>query len=87
MGSPEHPFLSDEFVAAEIARALAPFHGLLDPEELAWMRDALAAELAEDAELHGLLSAVHPGAVDLSGERLKPWLGLEALDGSDVKVS
>jgi hypothetical protein len=35
MGSPEHPFLSDEFVAAEIARALAPFDGLLDPEELA----------------------------------------------------
>lgn len=87
MGTPEHPFLSDEFVAAEIARALAPFQDELDPEEIAWMRDALAAELEEDAELQALLSAVHPASVNGSGERLKPWLALERTDDADEKVS
>jgi len=78
MESPEHPFLSDAFVASEIDRALAPFSGVLDASELAWMRAALAAELAEDGELQGLLAAVHPSTIDVSGERLRPWLELVA---------
>ncbi len=82
IGSP-HALLEDPFVSQEIDRALAGFAGALDPDEIAWMREALAHELAGDPKLLALLDAAHPRVVDASGERDKPWLG-ESQDEADV---
>ncbi|MBM4356788.1 MAG: hypothetical protein FJ096_01635 [Deltaproteobacteria bacterium] len=80
MASPEHPFLSEPFIASEIERALAGVAALLDPVEFHWLREALATELAEDAELRALLADTQAKSVDVSGERLVPWLESETAD-------
>ncbi len=75
--------LGDPFVAGEIERALAVFAGALDDAELVWMREQLAAGLADDPKLLELLDAAYPRSVDGSGERDKSWLG-EVADEADV---
>jgi hypothetical protein len=74
MSTPTPPRFEDPFLVAEVERALEPYRELLSPDELAWARDALALEVLEDDELRRLLAAAHPRAVDVSGERVMPWL-------------
>ena len=65
-----HPLLDDPFVAAEIDAAVAPYASLLSAEELAWLRDALALQLAEEES--DTLQGARPHAdVDDSGERVR----------------
>jgi hypothetical protein len=77
MTSPEHPFLSEPFLVSELERALAACAPVVEPEHLAWFREALATELAEDPELRVLLAYAHPTCIDVSGERLAPWVEVD----------
>ena len=78
MPTSEHPFLSEPFLAEEIDRAIASVAHLLGPDDIEWLREALATELVEDGELQELLAKAYPRRIDVSGERLVPWLEAQA---------
>lgn len=60
--------LFDPWIAAQIDEVVAPYKGLLPPEDLAWMREQLAQILAADETAASLLRGARPRAVDQSGE-------------------
>ena len=68
----DHPLLDDAFIAAEIARAVAPLEGRIPDEELAWLRASLAELLQRDPSAAKALLAAYPRQVDDSGEQLRP---------------
>lgn len=84
MSLPERSPATDSFLRDEVERALAPYDALLDEDERAWLREALATEVVEDEELRMLLHAAHPRVVDESGERIVPWH--EAPEAATEKV-
>lgn len=60
--------LFDPWIAAQIDEVVAPYKGLLTPEDIAWMRDQLAQILATDETAAALLRGARPREVDQSGE-------------------
>jgi hypothetical protein len=66
-----NPLLDDAFVLAQIERALEPFIGRLDADELSWMREQLARTMVEDEQARALLLGAHPRTVETSGEQLR----------------
>ncbi|MFO0756906.1 MAG: hypothetical protein U0359_10460 [Byssovorax sp.] len=63
-----HPLLEDPFVAAKIEAAVAPYAERLSPEQIAWMKDQMAASLADHDKAATLLRRARPIDVDESGE-------------------
>ena len=60
--------LSDPWIAARIDEAVAPYVGVLPPDEVAWMREQLAETLATDEHAAQILQGARPREVDRSGE-------------------
>lgn len=67
-----------DFLDRQVEAAVQPFVGVLDEEQLNWMRTRLQHQLAADPTLHELIEAAMPRQVNISGERLKSWLLDEA---------
>ena len=60
--------LEDPWIAARIEAAVAPYVGRVSAEELAWMKEQMAASLVEHEKAAKLLRRARPAVVDESGE-------------------
>jgi hypothetical protein len=63
-----HPLLADPWIAEQIDRAVAPYVGKLSADEIGWMREQLADELASNDQASAVLRRAQPRVVDQSGE-------------------
>jgi hypothetical protein len=70
-----HPLLEDPWIAARIEAAVAPYAATLSAEELGWMKDQMAASLAEHDKAAKLLRRARPAVVDESGELRRDEVG------------
>jgi len=78
-----HPLLADPWIAAQVDAAVAPYRGRLPEEELAWMRDQLAENLATDERAARLLRRARPPVVLESGEVRREGGAVIPLVGDD----
>ncbi|HRI69912.1 MAG TPA: hypothetical protein PK156_37040 [Polyangium sp.] len=64
-----YALLQDSWIKARIDAAVAPYHNLVSPDDLAFMRDELAELLVRDERAARLLRRALPREdVDTSGE-------------------
>ena len=59
--------LEDPWIVARIEAAVAPYVGRLSAEEIAWMKEQMAASLVEHEKAAMLLRRARPRVVDESG--------------------
>lgn len=63
-----NPLLDDPWIAARIEAAVAPYVGRLSDEQIAWMKEQMAASLEGHENAATLLHRARPVHVDESAE-------------------
>jgi hypothetical protein len=80
-----HHLLADPWIAAKVEAAVAPYAGRLSEEDIAWMRDQLAATLASNERASRLLGRARPPILLESGEVRREGAAVIPLDAAARK--